>query len=171
MNAVVTEFDRFALTYQETCDLQKEIANDLLSPLQKHYKCVLDLGSGSGAVCHHFKGNYDAFIGIDASLSMCNLHPKGTNIAVIHGDFDEEKWDQGKIDTSLVDLITSASSLQWSKDPERLISRMQHSNADVAIAVFTSETFKDLHQMVGYDSFLPRAQRLSEYFTEGVWEI
>ena len=60
------------------------------------------------------------------------------------------------------DIGISASALQWSKDIENTLAFLGDSTKEVALAIFTDNTFADIYSVTNLESSLPNAHRLIE---------
>lgn len=152
--AAVKEFSRFAHTYDAYNIIQDEVAQVLVDLLpEAYYETVVDMGSGSGAVYKYMlKKEIDSlrFIALDASAEMLALHPNHPNIKKIRADFNTE--NAFCLDLSNESIILSASALQWSKDLDFTFSRLASKASKAYFAIFTSGTFKTLHETSGVHS-------------------
>jgi malonyl-CoA O-methyltransferase len=93
--------------------------------------------------------NTKKYYAVDMSKNMCKLHPKGKNINIINQSFDEEDLFE-KIPKC--DMIISSSSIQWSKDLNKLFFNISKKTDNIAFAIFTSNTFKSLHNYLNISS-------------------
>ena len=147
--SAVKGFSRFAHTYDQYNMIQAEVAEALVSRLKKsHYSTIIDIGCGSGAVIKNLQNRsitFDKFIAVDLSEAMLSLHPSGANIHQCcidfssHDSFDELCGDKEA-------LVLSSSALQWSKDLDLTLSRLAKCGKKAYFAIFTSGTFKTLHE-------------------------
>lgn len=151
----VKGFSRFAHTYEQYNMIQAEVAKELVSHLERRdYSTIIDVGCGSGAVFKSLREcsiRFDRFIALDLSAEMLALHPSGTNIIKERVDFSsDELLSQfiGDKDT----LLLSSSALQWSTDLDRTLSGLSRCAKRARFAIFTSGTFKTLHQNAGITS-------------------
>jgi len=169
--AAVKEFSRFAHTYDTYNIIQDEVAQVLVDLLpEAYYETVVDMGSGSGAVYKYMlKKEIDTlrFIALDASAEMLALHPNHPNIKKIQADFNTE--NAFCLDLSNESIILSASALQWSKDLDFTFSRLASKASKAYFAIFTSGTFKTLHETSGVYSPIYSAEALKntidKYYT------
>ena len=153
--SAVKGFSRFAHTYEQYNMIQAKVAKQLVSMLdEKHYPAIIDIGCGSGAMIKNLKAHaieFDKFIGVDLSEEMLALHPSEANIIKYCVDFNtQESFDKLSNDKNA--LILSSSALQWSKDLDLTLSCLSKYGKRAYFAIFTSGTFKTLHQSAGITS-------------------
>jgi len=167
------EFSKFATSYERYGVIQDQVATKLLSHLKYKPKKILDLGCGRGAIAKKINWKIEYFLGVDFAKKMLEYHPKSQNIECIYGDFDNlELYEQ--LFMYDFDYILSASAMQWSKDIEALFAKIARlSFKDFAFAIFTSNTFKTLHQtahinspLVSKETILQSAQKYFKYRSE-----
>jgi malonyl-CoA O-methyltransferase len=153
-------FSLYAKSYDEHSVVQKQIAKKLITKLKEQFKSnppksILDLGCGSGTIYKEIikqtDWEIDRFVAVDLSAQMCNLHPHDeeyNNIQVLNLDFDEYDltW-LGKFD-----LIISSSALQWSKDLLSILAQLKSMSSNIALNIFTSDTFRTICQITGNNS-------------------
>jgi malonyl-CoA O-methyltransferase len=92
---------------------------------------------------------------------MLELHPTSPKIELIYGDFNDDRLFE-KLLTYIYDFIFSASALQWADDLERVFGKIRELNAPVALAIFTSNTFKTINQTAAISSILRSADEVCE---------
>jgi malonyl-CoA O-methyltransferase len=80
---------------------------------------------------------------------MCNLHPKNNNLTIINDSFDNQKFFDN---LNYFDLIISSSSIQWSNDLDKLFDNISKHTQNIAFSIFTSNTFKTLHNWLNIKS-------------------
>jgi len=161
-NSHINQFDRFASDYTHLSIIQKEIANEITSRFDFTGKKILDVGCGSGEVMKYCK-NYLQFIGIDFSAKMLALHPKDTNIKLIHADFDGDILNN--FANNEFDIALSSSALQWSSDVGAVISQIARLSSSSALAIFCAGTFKTIRETAKIDSFLPTEEFVRKELT------
>jgi malonyl-CoA O-methyltransferase len=151
----VQAFSRAADTYGEYNLIQREVARHLIEEyLPENPGRLLDLGCGSGELCHRLlesETGFESFVGVDLSSSMLHRHPQGENIVTLQGDFNDVdflrqlvKWD--------IQTVLSSSALQWALDLDRTLGELSAIGKMAAFAIFTSGTFRSLHAHLGIDS-------------------
>ena len=141
-NVKLRGFDRFAHTYGEYNVVQKKIIKKYL-PLLKNR--VVDLGCGSEGLCKY--KTFDFYLGIDNSEEMLKRNPCNT----LKADFNNKECFK-LIKKYDFEQIVSFSALQWSKDLNFVFSQIKRLNKEYLLAVFTSNTFKGLHNFLGVKS-------------------
>ncbi len=114
---IIKEFSRFANSYGSLNLIQKNVAYELISMLdKKYYDTILDIGSGNGAIFNILLKkdiSFNNFIALDFSKEMLDLHPSSSKVKKLYLDFNS-------IDCfnklSSYDLVISSSALQWSRN-------------------------------------------------------
>ncbi len=170
---VSSEFSKYAYEYGIYNIIQKRVIDKLLASLKYKPKNILDLGCGSGELCKKIDWDYEHFIGVDFALGMLELHPKSKNIECIYGDFNSEMLFENLI-TYSYDYILSASALQWADDLDEVFKDIKLLDAPVALAIFTSNTFKTLNETARIDSILKSAddiKKLKEKYFDADFEV
>ena len=171
MSNAIAEFSRYAHEYESYNVIQTEVAASLVETLPKrHYTTVMDMGCGSGEVYknlqkHRF--NFDHFIALDSSPQMLAIHPSDKSIEKICADFNRAETFE-KFTLGGDSLFLSSSALQWSKDLDFTLFEISKKSTEAYFAIFTSNTFKTLHQTAKITSPIYSAERLkktiSKYF-------
>lgn len=146
MSKVLKEFSRFAKNYESYNVIQTEIAKELLTKVDIKEKTILDLGCGSGTLAKLLKDSFKHLYALDFSEEMLALHPKAENISCIQKDFNDI------CSFKEVDLILSSSALQWSYDLAKSFQAIAALKKPFALSLFTSNTFKHLHQCAKLES-------------------
>jgi malonyl-CoA O-methyltransferase len=156
---ISTEFSKNASSYESLNSVQNKVVKRLLSHIKSQPQYILDIGCGSGALCKNIDWKYKHFTGVDFAPGMLELHPKSKKIECVYGDFNDETLFNNLI-TYHYDYIFSASALQWAEDLNKVFAHLRRLNAPVALAIFTSNTFKTLNQKAGVQSLLKTSQEL-----------
>ncbi|MDD3505640.1 methyltransferase domain-containing protein [Sulfurimonas sp.] len=156
---VSSEFSKYASCYNSYNVIQNKVIEKLLSHVKQKPKNILDLGCGSGNLCRAIEWEYEHFSGVDFAEGMLELHPKSSKIELINADFNEDGLFENKL-TYIYDFIFSASALQWADDLERVFGRIKNLNAPVALAIFTSNTFKTINETASISSILKSAEEV-----------
>ncbi len=175
---VVQEFSRFAHLYDQHNMIQTKVAKRLVEKLpHRDYGSVLDLGCGSGEVFKNMEKSaieYEVFTAFDSSLEMLALHPKIGQVETICGDFNDLHFPELFSDKSY-DLVLSSSALQWSADLDFTLATISRLSKRLHAAIFTSNTFKTLHQTAGVTSPIYSSEtlqeKLSKYYDELHFEL
>jgi malonyl-CoA O-methyltransferase len=135
-------FDKFAHTYSNYNVIQRKVIEKSL-PFVKSK--VVDLGCGNGIICEYKK--FDFYLGIDISENMLKHHPCQT----LKLDFNTQECFE-QIKKYDFDQIISFSALQWAKDLDFVFSEIKNLNKNYLLAIFTSNTFKSLHNYLAAKS-------------------
>lgn len=149
MSNVIQEFSRYAHEYDSYNIIQAEVAETLVKQLDSsHFTTLIDMGCGSGEVYKNLEKqnvSFEHFIALDASKEMLAIHPSSKKIEKICADFNFSQTFE-KIALEKDSLFLSSSALQWSKDLNFTLSEISKKVSSVHFAIFTSNTFKTLHQ-------------------------
>ena len=157
-----TEFSKWASSYDNFSDIQKKVAKELLEKINDNPKRVLDLGCGTGEIYKNISWEYDFFVGVDCSNSMCELHPKDAKVDILCNDFDSILLDKRVNNYAPFDIIISSSSLQWSKNIPQIFNLCKQLSQKIAFSIFTDGTFKTIYSLTNRTSFLPNAKTLAD---------
>ena len=111
-------------------------------------------------MCKKIEWDYEHFTGVDFAPGMLEIHPKADNIECVYGNFNDDTLFENLI-TYRYDYILSASALQWAEDLDHVFAKIKQLNAPVALAIFTSNTFKTLNETAGIDSILKTADEVN----------
>jgi malonyl-CoA O-methyltransferase len=150
---VSSEFSKYASSYEINNIIQNKVIDKLLTLVKYKPKHILDLGCGSGALCKKCNWDYEHFTGIDFAPGMLELHPKSSKIECIYGDFNDITLFEN-LSTYNYDYIFSASALQWAENLESVFNNINRLDTPIALAIFTSNTFKKLNKTASLDSIL-----------------
>ena len=146
---VIQEFSRFAHQYDTHNMIQIEVAKTLIERLSfDQYDTVLDIGCGSGEVFKNFQKKSKPpkiFTAFDSSSRMLKIHPEVKNVTKICADFNHIHFLE-TLPLQQYDLVISSSALQWSKDLDFTLEKLSKLSNKLYAAIFTSGTFKTLHQ-------------------------
>jgi len=161
----VKEFSRFAHQYNRYNMIQVEVAKALVAQLpMDDYTTIVDIGCGSGEVyknierCGH---NFKEYIALDSSPEMLDLHPSTEKIVKLRANFNVADT-YIYFNASSDKILLSSSSLQWSKDLDFTIKHLSEKFEKAYFAIFTSGTFKTLHQVAKIHSPIYTQQELQE---------
>lgn len=158
---ISSEFSKHAMHYDAYNIIQNRVVEKLLSHVKIKPKNILDLGCGSGSLCKAIDWEYEHFTGVDFAPGMLELHPKSKKIECIYGDFNDKTLFDNLL-TYNYDYIFSASALQWADDLDSLFKSIKQLNAPIALAIFTSNTFKTLNETAGVNSLLRSPQEIDK---------
>ena len=154
-SVVVKEFSRFAHSYDGYNIIQKKVAEELIAQLPlKKYDKIIDIGCGSGVIYNcltHTGVIFNTFIALDSSDNMLTIHPTSDKIEKYCIDFDDSNAFNN-LGINNQNLLLSSSALQWSQDLETLMIKLSILSKQVHFSIFTSNTFKTLHQTANIES-------------------
>ena len=161
----VKEFSRFAHQYNQYNMIQIEVAQALVAQLpMDDYATIIDIGCGSGEVyknierCGH---DFKEYIALDSSKEMLEIHPSASNIIKLQADFNvSETYSHFHTDSK--SILFSSSALQWSKELDFTIKQLSRKCKKAYFSIFTSGTFKTLHQIAKIDSPIYTQQEIQE---------
>ena len=162
---ISSEFSKHALLYDTYNVIQNRVVQKLLSHVKSRPKNILDLGCGNGSICKAVDWDYEHFTGVDFAKGMLDLHPKSDKIECIYGDFNDKSLFEDFM-TYRYDYILSASALQWAENLDMVFYNIKKMNAPVALAIFTSNTFKTLNETASIKSLLRSADEVNELQTK-----
>ncbi len=149
MSNVIQEFSRFAHEYDAYNVIQAEVAKLLVEQLSSsHYATIIDIGCGSGEVYKNLEKRnvaFDHLMVLDSSREMLELHPSSKKIEKRCADFNKLQTFED-LSLPLKSLVLSSSALQWSKDLDFTLSEISKRSPHAYFAIFTSNTFKTLHE-------------------------
>ena len=146
---VIQEFSRFAHEYDSYNVIQAEVAKALVEQLPpSHYTTLIDIGCGSGEVYKNLEKHnlsFDQLLALDSSPEMLEIHPSSKKIKKICADFNQVQTFENFSFTP-ENFLLSSSALQWSKDLDFTLSEISKKSSSAYFAIFTSNTFKTLHE-------------------------
>jgi len=158
---ISTEFSKNASSYDSLNTVQNLVVEKLLSLVDTKPKYILDLGCGSGALCKSIDWDYEHFIGVDFAPGMLELHPKSQKVESVYGNFNDKTLFDNLLAYNY-DYIFSASALQWAENLEDVFLNIKKLNAPIALAIFTSNTFKTINTTASLDSLLINAETIKK---------
>lgn len=156
---VSSEFSKYAKDYSSYNIIQNKVIEKLLSNVKNQPRNILDLGCGNGGLCAKIGWKYQSFIGVDFAPGMLDLHPKSETIECIYGDFNDVTLFE-RLQKNSFDQIFSASALQWAQDLEMVFENIANFESKIALALFTSNTFKTLNQTASLDPILRSSEEI-----------
>ena len=155
MSNVIQEFSRFAHEYDTYNVIQAEVAKLLVEELSSsRYATIIDIGCGSGEVYKNLEKKnvaFDHLIVLDSSQEMLELHPSSNKIEKRCADFNRLQTFE-ELSLSPETLVLSSSALQWSKGLDFTLSEISKRSPHAYFAIFTSNTFKTLHETANIKS-------------------
>lgn len=167
-------FDKQAHLYTESSLIQSQIIEILLQSLDcKTIHKAIDIGCGSGGVAMQLNRlglQIEDFYGLDISQEMLHHHPKKmkniSNMTLICEDFETFAFEK-------YDVIFAASSLQWARNLEMLISKLAKSSPVARFGIHTNKSLDSVHKFLGTLSPLRSAKCLRDilekYFEGQIW--
>jgi len=175
---VVQEFSRFAHKYDTYNMIQAKVATTLVEKLPRvNYKNIIDVGCGSGEVYKNLqiqKISVENFIALDSAETMLAIHPEGKAIHKMCVNFNERGFLEN-LPHNKCDLLLSSSALQWSTDLSYTMGELSSLSSIFHGAVFTSGTFKTLHEIAGVSSPIYNVEMvqdvLNQYYDDVEYEI
>lgn len=178
MSNVTEEFSRFAHQYDQHNIIQAKVAKILVDKLSlKSYNRVLDIGCGSGEVFKNLKDrkiHFNELTAFDSSVPMLEIHPKEESVIKTCADFNDKNF-LNTLASPHYDLLISSSALQWSRDLDFTLEKLSSLSKAFHAAIFTSGTFKTLHNVAHISSPIYSAQTLQEkilkYYTDVSFEL
>lgn len=149
--SVKNQFSKYANEYKNHNIIQQIVAKSLVRELKFQPKRILELGCGSGQVFNHISWEVEFYKAIDASSSMCELHPKADNIEVKCLNFDTQDFIN-EIKNDSYDIVLSSSALQWSNNLAKIIEQLSSITKEINAVLFTSNTFKTIQEITNTKS-------------------
>ncbi len=146
----IRQFNRFATEYERYKIIQQRVARYLVQKSPYRGRSILDLGAGSGEVYRAIDWEFEHFFAVDLAQNMLRFHPK-KRVQKIVCDFDSQECWQ-RLSRLFVDQVFASSSLQWSKDLDKVLKNIRALTPRLNAAVFTSGTFETIHTILGISS-------------------
>ena len=159
--SVALEFSKHSLTYGKYNIIQKRVRDEVLSNFYSNAEIIADLGCGEGALYKALTKKPKKFIAIDFAEGMLELHPKGEGVELHRADFNNDEIFH-YLQSQNIEYLFSLSALQWAQDIERVFQNIASLECDFSLAIFTSATFKTLHQTAGLKPLLKSAHELED---------
>jgi malonyl-CoA O-methyltransferase len=171
---ISSEFSKYAMHYGSYSVIQNRVVTKLLKSIITKPQYILDLGCGSGAVIARIDWEFEHFVGVDFAPGMLELHPKAQKIECIYGNFNDATLFE-HLKTYTFDYTISASALQWADDLATVLHNIKRLNTPVALAIFTSGTFKTLNKTAGLEPLLRSRKEIKNlqqnYFSDANFEV
>ncbi len=175
---VVQEFSRFAHKYDTYNMIQAKVAKILVSKIPKlTYKNIIDIGSGSGEVYKNLQLqniSVENFVALDSAERMLAIHPEEQKISKVCTNFNDRDF-LTYIPQYSYDLLLSSSALQWSEDLMYTMRELSFLSSTFYGAIFTSGTFKTLHETAGIHSPIYNVEMvqdiIKQYYGDVKFEI
>ena len=161
--SVKNQFSKYANEYKNHNIIQQIVAKSLVRELKFQPKRILELGCGSGQVFNHISWEVEFYKAIDASVSMCELHPKSVNIEVKCLNFDTQDFIN-EIRNDSYDIVLSSSALQWSNDLSKIVQHLSFITKEINAVLFTSNTFKTIQEITKTKSPILDEDSIKEAF-------
>lgn len=155
------EFSRYASHYGSVNVIQSSVAQKLIDDTPDQPRRILDLGCGNGTLYAKIAWETERFVGVDFSPSMLSLHPRGAGCELVEGDFNDPALFE-RLHAEQFGRVYSASALQWAADLASVFDAIASLNAPVSLAIFTSGTFKTLHETAGVSPLLRSASEVCD---------
>jgi malonyl-CoA O-methyltransferase len=159
------QFCKYANQYNQNNIIQQIVSKALVRDIDFKPKTILELGCGSGQVFRYINWNFSSYIAIDASQQMCNLHPKAKNLVIKCFDFDSDDFFDF-IKNKQFDMILSSSALQWSKDLDKLLSKLVLCSNKIETVLFTSNTFASIYKITHQKSSVLSLDQIQKSFSK-----
>ena len=173
MSNVCHEFSRYAAEYGSRNVIQRLVAQKLIAATSDQPRRILDWGCGNGTLYSLIGWEMERFVGIDFSEQMLVHHPRFENVELVLGDFNNPELFE-KLGNEHFDRIYSASALQWADDLEGIVKSLAEFNTSISLAIFTSGTFKTLHECAGAAPLLRSADEVMaiiEKYVDASFEV
>ncbi len=157
------QFCKYAKSYNSHNIIQQLAAKSLVRELEFEPKTILDLGCGSGQIIKYINWDFELYHAIDASSSMCELHPKDENIKIDCCNFDSDEFFN-VIKDKKYDIVLSSSALQWSNNLPKIIKALSEVTKEINAVLFTSSTFKTIQSLSNKPSPILDENSIKEAF-------
>jgi len=146
------EFRRFAQSYRRYNLIQARVATALANKIpHNNYPRIIDLGCGSGGFFNAYQHPFVSYLAIDIAPEMVAIHPIQKGVETMLGDFNDPALFR-ELKKRKFDLLVSSSALQWSQNLDWTLAQIADLKRPVALALFTSGTFAELHKIAGISS-------------------
>ncbi|MCB4743276.1 MAG: methyltransferase domain-containing protein [Sulfurovum sp.] len=146
-------FSQNAKAYDQVNIIQKKVIQKLISKIEESPMRLLDIGCGNGTFYNAVCWPIEIFVGIDFAEGMLSLHPQPTSVNLLRRDFNMPNTFKG-LESYHFDRIVSSSALQWATNLNKTLAQIAKLNVPVSFSIFTSNTFKTLHETAGLSPIL-----------------
>lgn len=146
---VAASFSRAGTTYSRAARIQRRAAFDCADAVPLgHYPVTVEIGTGCGVLTDFLRPHvmWDTYIGCDIAPGMLAAMPRpcgGEHLVVADGE--EVPLHPGQ-----ADLLVSASTMQWYRDPARSIPanlRLLRPGGRFSFVIFVAGTLAELAQV------------------------
>ncbi len=159
------QFSKYAKEYSSYNIIQQICAKSLVRELKSKPKRILELGCGSGQIFSNINWDFEKYLGIDSSKSMCKLHPKAKNLEIKCLNFDSEEFFD-EIKKHKFDVVLSSSALQWSNNLSKIIKELSKITKEINAVLFTSNTFKTIQSITNSKSPILDEENIKKSFSK-----
>jgi len=150
---VQASFSQNAHAYGRVNIIQQKVLEALIAKISDTPARILDIGCGRGGVYEAIDWQIEQLVGIDFAPGMLALHPQNDHITLLQQDFNEPAVFK-MLQAKTFDRIISSSALQWASDLDATLANIASLNTPVSLSIFTSGTFKTLHETAGIPPLL-----------------
>lgn len=157
---IATHFSRAAETYADAAEVQREVALACAGNVPPgRYGLAVEIGAGGGLLTETLRGcvAWERYLGLDVAPGMlARLRLAGPHESLLVADGEAAPLAPGR-----ADLLVSASTMQWYRDPARSIPEnlaLLAPGGTFSLAIFCRGTLAELARVsaeTGFGSFLP----------------
>lgn len=143
---VAKQFSRAAQRYDQSAQVQIDIAFDAMQLLPRQPDSILDIGCGTGRVTRQLSKKCDKVVGVDIAEGMvtfANQSPS-SNVHYIAADAEHLPFKDASFDQ-----VFSTMALQWCDDLPgafREIERVLMPDGSAVLAIMSASSFTELNQ-------------------------
>lgn len=172
MERIITRFTRALDTYDRHADAQQQICRRLIELLSGHtdmFFChALEIGCGTGYLTYLLRRKCvidELHVNDLCEACQSKIAPlaAGRSLHFLPGDAETITFP------APFDLIVSASTFQWMKDPARLFHKLAGTLAPggmLAFSTFAPGNLEEVRQTTGCGLSYPTAGQLNEWLSE-----
>lgn len=145
---VAASFSRAGSTYALAARIQRRVAFECAEAVPVgRYPLAVEIGTGVGALCSFLRPRalWNAYVGVDIAEGMIRSIP----VREPSGLYVVADGEQMPLAEGGADLLVSASTMQWYRDPAHSIPenlRLLASGGRFSFAIFVSGTLRELGQ-------------------------